>query len=423
MASIGEMIGERYRVENLIGEGSSATVYRVKDVFLSVYLALKEYKEGFADISDHEAEILACLNGTFFPKIYDVISQNGQKYIVMELIEGISLEEYILKEKPDDTMRNRILLSVINNLIILHSRDNPVIYNDLKPANIVVCADGSVRFVDAASCVMCTDESNLLFVTDCYSNDNAKEGKADPGNDIYSLGMIMFYLYSGINPASFDKTIDKELLRAMGIKGKRADLICSCLKGCKDGCFKTAEDVKERFLEIFGNKSRGVNKMHIYSFIMDIWSIGGLSLGALGIYNYFWIDEREGEAVSVCALIVLLSLVLVFEVFNKRQTTNNFKFGESICLSDARDTILGSVVLLTIIILSLADSEQQFFAYTGKRENENTVSLVRSVNQNENLESVKYCSINGGPLIKIKSEEDIKASRFEEGVNVDFYYK
>ena len=73
----------------------------------------------------------------------------------------------------------------------------------------------------------------------------------------------MFYLYSVINPASFDKTIDKELLRAMGIKGKRADLICSCLKGCGDGCFKTAEDVKERFLEISGNKSRGVNKMQL----------------------------------------------------------------------------------------------------------------------------------------------------------------
>lgn len=429
MANRGDLIGERYKVESIIGEGSTSFVYIVTDVFLSVAFAMKEYKEGFEAVSDHEAFVLAQLNGTFFPKIHDVINQNKKKYIVMELIEGERLDEFILNKRADEFAQKEILISLIDNISILHSRDNPIVYNDLKPSNIIVTKDYKVRFVDAASCVMYTHDEEYCFVTDCYSSENARIGKIDFRNDIYAFGLIMIYVFAGVDPASFDKAADRKLLECLKIKGNKREVIMDCIGDYKDISNISLNDIRGKLLSCF-NKAF-FNKELFCRLFLDIWTVCGLSLGALGLYNYFWRNDEYAVALSMFSLLILIPLFCIMSLFNQSKKLTNIRLCESLCFTDAKDTVLGGVILLVMVIVSFTDNKDGERYIKSIRLNENTVSFARAgnglksciYNNDSENSNYGYCSINGGPLVKLNSDVSLIPSRMEPNVPVSLYYE
>lgn len=422
MTAVGDLIGERYRVEKVIGEGSTSVVYLVTDVFLSLPLAVKEYKDKYSEYAGFEADILAKLNGSFYPKIYDFLGQNKTKYIVMEYIVGDNLEELIAQKRPDSYLQKSVITSVIDYACKLRYSDNPIIIDDLKPANIIVNDEGNVRFIDAASCRILSDKTEFCFLTDCYSNENARNGEINSLNEIYSLGLLILFVESGVDPGAFDCNIDRELLNKLGIKGDMSELILRCIDSDREDAFKELSDVKDSFELLSSHKRGRLNTEVLFVCVRDILTVAGVSLASLGLYGYIWTNKENGLFISLISFAILLPLICISSSYNEKRKINTIKYIHSVCLSDSKERLLGCSIIVAALALSFLYSDEDKPYFTSTKENECITQFVKGPTYNTSGKEIgdKYISINNGPGIRIDRKENMSQS-CEEGVTVALY--
>ena len=147
-----EMLCGRYRIGSLAGQGGFGSVYRGYDESMERDVAIKVV-EG---IGDREARILKSLDHKGLPRLYDIYRDRDHTYMIMEWIEGIDLERYIttrgaMSEKKAANIGTE-LLKILN---YLHSLRPAVIYQDLKPANIMLMPDGHIKLIDFGTALFC----------------------------------------------------------------------------------------------------------------------------------------------------------------------------------------------------------------------------------------------------------------------------
>lgn len=217
---MGEQIG-KYRILRQLGQGGEGVVYLAEDTDFGRRVALKRLrKEGDAgEEIRREAAFLRDLRHPMLPVVYELFRgelcaddtplQEGGWYLVMEYLEGISLHNYIEKRgsvrEEQACLWGEMLLDV---LIYLHSRKTPVIYRDLKPANIIVCRDGSLRLVDfGAAFFRSYGEKNggRMAWTAGYGAPEqqgmaGRQPYADERSDIYAFGRVLYYMVTGADP-------------------------------------------------------------------------------------------------------------------------------------------------------------------------------------------------------------------------------
>ena len=215
MLKTGMTIAERYEILGKIGSGGMADVYKAKDHKLNRFVAVKVLKPEFREDTTFirkfrsEAQAAAVLTHPNIVNVYDVGDDEGVYYIVMELIEGITLKEYISKKgKLSIKEATSIAIQVSMGLEAAHSHG--IVHRDVKPQNIIISMDGKVKVTDfgiARAASSNTISSNVMGSVHYSSPEQVRGGYSDEKSDIYSLGITLYEMVTGKVPFDGDTTV------------------------------------------------------------------------------------------------------------------------------------------------------------------------------------------------------------------------
>lgn len=215
MIILGMMIGDRYEILDKIGTGGMSDVYKAKDHKLNRFVAVKVLKQEFSENTNFvskfrvEAQAAAGLVHPNIVGVYDVGEEDGINYIVMELVEGITLKKYIEK-KSRLSIKEAISIAIQVSMGIEAAHNNHIIHRDIKPQNIMISRDGKVKVMDfgiAKAATSNTITSNVMGSVHYTSPEQARGGFSDEKSDIYSLGCTLFEMVTGHVPFDGETTV------------------------------------------------------------------------------------------------------------------------------------------------------------------------------------------------------------------------
>lgn len=215
MIKLGMIIADRYEVLEKIGTGGMSDVYRAKDHKLNRYVAVKALKQEFVENKDFvskfrvEAQAAAGLMHPNIVNVYDVGEENGSHYIVMELVEGITLKKYIEK-KARLSVKEAVSIAIQMAMGIEAAHNNHIIHRDIKPQNIIISKEGKVKVTDfgiAKAATSNTITSNVMGSVHYTSPEQVRGGFSDEKSDIYSLGITLFEMLTGRVPFNGETTV------------------------------------------------------------------------------------------------------------------------------------------------------------------------------------------------------------------------
>ncbi len=215
MIKIGMTIADRYEILEKIGTGGMADVYKAVDNKLSRNVAVKVLKQEFSENENFvskfrvEAQAAAGLMHPNVVNVYDVGEEQGIYYIVMELVEGITLKKYIEK-KARLSYEEAVSIAIQVGMGIEAAHEKHIIHRDIKPQNIIISLAGKVKVTDfgiAKAATSNTITSNVMGSVHYTSPEQARGGYSDEKSDIYSLGITMFEMLTGRVPFNGETTV------------------------------------------------------------------------------------------------------------------------------------------------------------------------------------------------------------------------
>lgn len=213
----GTLLNERYRIRRALGHGGMGTVYLAQHERLDTVVAVKEVRGQFSKEEEfrtalqqceREARFLVRLNHPNLPKVTDAFIENNRFYLVMEYIQGVTLEQR-LRDEGDHPMEVELVmewgLQIADVLGYLHAQEPPIVFRDLKPANIMIQPDGSVRLIDfgiARRFQPGANKDTALLGSVGYSPpEQFGKHQTDSRSDIYAFGVTLHQLVTGRDPA------------------------------------------------------------------------------------------------------------------------------------------------------------------------------------------------------------------------------
>ena len=211
----GMFIADRYEVLGKIGAGGMSDVYKAKDQVLGRFVAIKVLKQEFSEDTTFvskfhaEASSAAGLEHPNIVNVYDVGSEDGMYYIVMECIEGVTLKTYIEK-KGQLNYKEAISIAIQVGRGIEAAHMKQIIHRDIKPQNIMISTDGKVKVTDfgiARAASSNTIHSDVMGSVHYSSPEQARNGFVDHKSDIYSLGIVMYEMVTGRVPFDGDTAV------------------------------------------------------------------------------------------------------------------------------------------------------------------------------------------------------------------------
>ncbi len=224
MIKPGMFISDRYEIIDKVGSGGMADVYKAKCHRLNRYVAIKILKPEYSSDKNFvakfraEAQSAAGLSQTNIVNVYDVGNDDGLYYIVMELVEGITLKKFIeRKGKLEVKEAVGIAIQIAQGMEAAH--DNHIIHRDIKPQNIIISRDGKVKVTDfgiAKAATANTVTQNAIGSVHYLSPEQARGGYSDEKSDIYSLGVTIYEMLSGEVPFAGDNSVSVALLHIQG---------------------------------------------------------------------------------------------------------------------------------------------------------------------------------------------------------------
>ena len=206
---IGKMLDGRYEIIELIGSGGMANVYKAKCHRLNRMVAVKILKSDMAENEEirrrfrDESRAVAQLSHANIVSVYDVSSSGDTEYIVMELIDGITLKQYMERRGQMDWRESlHFIIQIMRALEHAHSRG--IIHRDIKPQNIMVLRDGSVKVADFGIACLADSAQTLtqeaLGSVHYISPEQARGDRPDARSDIYSSGVVLYEMLTGRLP-------------------------------------------------------------------------------------------------------------------------------------------------------------------------------------------------------------------------------
>lgn len=216
----GTIIQDRYEIIEEVGSGGMSVVYKAKCHVLNRFVAIKVLKPEFSDDKSFvnkfriEAQSAAGLSHPNIVNVYDVGEENGYYYIVMELVEGITLKEYIQQNGrlPYQTALD-FITQIVAGIEVAH--ENHTIHRDIKPQNVIVSKNGTLKVTDfgiAKAATSNTVASSAMGSVHYISPEQARGGYSDERSDIYSLGITLYEMLTGRVPFEGENNVTVALM-------------------------------------------------------------------------------------------------------------------------------------------------------------------------------------------------------------------
>lgn len=222
MINSGQLLYDRYEIVREIGKGGMSTVYQARDIVEGRLLAIKDIvRNGQKDHAAIEAtlvtegRLLKSLSNRHLPRIYDIIEQEDRFQLVMDYIEGESLDKVIVNRGPQpmDTVLNWGM-QICEVLDYLHNQPTPIIYRDMKPANLILQPDGQLMMIDFGTArtqklgvTMAADTTCLGTAGFAAPEQYGGFGQSTPRTDIFCLGATLYNMITGHSPCDKPKGI------------------------------------------------------------------------------------------------------------------------------------------------------------------------------------------------------------------------
>lgn len=217
MKYIGKKIEGRYEITELIGDGGMANVYKATDVLENKTVAVKILKDEFLENEEfvrrfkNESKAIALLNHKNIVRVYDVSFSEKMMSIVMEYVEGVTLKDYI-DLRGALPWKDSVFFITQTLRALQHAHDNGIVHRDVKPQNIMITADGTIKVMDFG--IARFSRSGSKTITDkaigsvhYISPEQACSSNTDEKSDIYSVGVMLFELLTGKLPFEADSAV------------------------------------------------------------------------------------------------------------------------------------------------------------------------------------------------------------------------
>lgn len=298
----------RFEILRVIHTKGMSNVYEVIDSNLGKHWCIKEIRKSEAGRNDieyrsliAEAYVMKELSHANIPTIVDIVSEEDSVYIQMEYVEGVSIQQTLnMRGKLDQSIAISFARQICSVVIYLHTRDIPIFYGDMKPDNVMVHSDGTIKLVDFGASVILTEDNKIItepIGTKGYAPpEQRKKGiPYDLRSDIYAIGMTLYYMLTGLNPG---KKEIAEKIKTMPLR--EYDLNISVgLDRIVTKAIK--EDVNERY-------------QTVEEFLYDLQNIDKLD----SKYN-----RKLRNKVSTVFALFILSIVMVIGSFIPRMLDSN----------------------------------------------------------------------------------------------------
>ena len=308
MTEIGTVIDGKYEVLREIGRGGMSVVYLAMDTHLNKQWAVKEIRKKGSGKNDEivvnsllaEANMMKRLDHPALPRIVDIIDNGITIYVVMDYIEGESLDKILLEygAQPEDKVINWAM-QIADALSYLHGQKPPIIYRDMKPANVMLKPDGNVTLIDFGTARE-FKEKNLADTT-CLGTVGyaAPEqfggmGQTDARTDIYCLGATLYHLVTGMNPCEPPYEIRPIRQINPGLSSGLERIIEKCTQRNPDDRFQSAAELMyalEHYEEI-DDTYRKKQKKKLGAFIATL--VLSVIFAGVSVWGYMSAEDQKG---------------------------------------------------------------------------------------------------------------------------------
>ncbi len=282
-----KVLGNRYEILSKVGVGGMALVYKAKDRLLNRFVAVKMLREEFKENEEFirrfnvESQAAACLSHQNIVQIYDVGEEDGIHYIVMELLEGNTLKKYIDENHGKLSWREATNFTMQICRALEHAHSKHVVHRDIKPQNIIITEGNKLKVADfgiarAANNTTTVNSLNTAVGSAHYlSPEQARGGYTDGRSDIYSLGVVMYEMFTGKLPFDADSGVSviAQHLHENPIppceinpdipRGIEAIIMRAMMKEQRLR-YKTASDMLEDLIRVYQNPAVKVSELNAY---------------------------------------------------------------------------------------------------------------------------------------------------------------
>lgn len=403
MLEIGSLVDGKYKILSKIGSGGMSVVYMAINEKANKTWAVKELRrEGVVNYEAvrngliAETEILKKLNHPYLPSIVDVIEDEDSILIVMDYVEGVSMNKILDERGPlpqEDVIKwGKQLCDVF---AYLHSRKPPIIYRDMKPGNIMLKPNGDITLIDfgtAREYKEYNHEDTTLLGTIGYAAPEqfGGAGQTDARTDIYGLGATLYHLVTGMNPS--EPPYEIRPIREINpqLSGGLEKIILKCVQKNPDDRYQSADEL------------------------------------AVALSNYEKFDEsyRAGLKRKLAAFLLVLFLAVGFSIAGV--------ISQSMAMSDAAENYKEKVeaAALSVNYETKISMLEDAVRLPGQgAEPEAYLELIRSYKENDNLFSMKEAqqierliSENRSELLKSYNQDNYLQICFELGKLFWYYY-
>ena len=255
---IGRLLDNRYEILEIIGAGGMAVVYKARCHRLNRLVAIKILKDENLEDEDFcrrfhaESRAVAMLSHSNIVSVYDVSSTGDQDYIVMELIDGITLKQYMEKQGRLNWKETVHFATQIAKALE-HAHSRGLVHRDIKPHNVMVLKNGSVKVADFGIARLMENENTMtkeaLGSVHYLSPEQAKGSRVDNRSDLYSLGVVMYEMITGKTPYDGDSPVAVAIKHIQGGAPKPSTINPYIPKGLEQIIMKAmAHDLPDRYI-------------------------------------------------------------------------------------------------------------------------------------------------------------------------------